>query len=68
MEGNGPDRSTLLGIGATVAGALVVGLALGVFADNAMDSTPVFTLCGLALGIVGASAYMYSQFKRFLKE
>lgn len=64
----GPDLSTLLGLGVALAAFLVVGLGLGWLADNLLDSLPVFTLTGLALGIVGACVHTYTQFKKFFKE
>jgi hypothetical protein len=33
-----------------------------------VHSVPAFTLAGLALGIVGAGVYIYTQFTKFLKE
>jgi hypothetical protein len=64
----GPELSTLLGLGVALAAFLVAGLGLGWLADTMVDSLPIFTLIGLALGIVGAGAYMYAQFKKFFKE
>jgi F0F1-type ATP synthase assembly protein I len=65
---NGPELTTLLGLGAATAAILVVGLGLGWLVDRLVDSLPAFTLVGLALGIVGAGVYIYTQFVRFLKE
>jgi F0F1-type ATP synthase assembly protein I len=65
---NGPDLSTLLGLGAATAAILVVGLGVGWLVDLIVNTLPVFTLVGLALGIVGAGVYMYTKFKTFLKE
>jgi F0F1-type ATP synthase assembly protein I len=64
----GPQLSTLLGLGVALAAYLVVGLGLGWLVDKMLDSLPVFTLTGLALGIVGACVHAYAQFKKFLKE
>lgn len=64
----GPDLSTLLGLGVALAAYLVVGLGLGWLVDKMLDSLPVFTLIGLALGIVGACVQVYAQFKKFFKE
>lgn len=69
MEGrNGPELATLLGLGAATAAILVVGLGLGWLVDEVVNTLPVFTLAGLALGIVGAGIYIYTQFAKFLKE
>lgn len=64
----GPGLSTLLGLGATTATILVVGLGLGWLADEMFDSLPVFIMIGLALGVAGAGTYVYVQFKKFMKE
>lgn len=65
---NGPDLVTLLGLGAATAAILVIGLGLGWLVDAIVDTLPAFTLVGLVLGIVGAGAYIYSKFTKFLKE
>ncbi len=65
---NGPELATLLGLGAATAAILLLGLGLGWAVDQAVDTLPVFTLAGLALGIVGASVYIYTKFTKFLKE
>ncbi|MGH3700489.1 MAG: AtpZ/AtpI family protein [Pseudonocardiaceae bacterium] len=65
---NGPELSTLLGLGAATAAILVVGLGLGWLVDQVVGSLPAFTLSGLALGIVGAGVYIYTKFTKFLKE
>lgn len=67
-QSDGPDLSTLLGMGVAIAAFLMVGLGLGWLVDKLLDSLPLFILIGLALGIVGASGYVYAQFKKFLKE
>lgn len=64
----GPDLSTLLGFGVALAAILVVGLGLGWLIDTVLDSLPIFTLIGMALGVAGASVYVYAQFKKFFKE
>lgn len=65
---NGPDLSTLLGLAVTIAAFLVAGLGLGWLAGSLLDNLPVFILIGLALGILGASGYVYAQFKKFMKD
>ena len=67
-QSNGPDLSTLLSFGLTTAGCLVVGLGAGSLADRVLDSLPVFTLVGLALGIIATCCYMYAKLKQYLKE
>ena len=41
----------LAGLGGLLVGAVVAGLVLGLLLDNAADSSPVFTLVGILLGI-----------------
>ena len=67
-----PDESlgwsALLGMGAVIAAQLVVGLALGWLVDSMANTTPVFLLIGLLLGIVGAVAYTVVEFRKYLKK
>lgn len=65
---NGPDLSTLLGLGVSIAAFLMVGLGLGWLVDSLLGTLPAFVLTGLALGIAGAGAYVYVQFRKFMKE
>lgn len=64
----GPDLSTLLGFGLALAALLVVSLGLGWLIDTVLDSLPIFTFVGLALGLVAASIYVYVQVKKSFKE
>ena len=61
------DASTLLGIGIVVALCLVAGLGLGWLLDEAVDSSPVFLLVGLLLGVVAAGCYTVAQFRKQLR-
>jgi hypothetical protein len=63
---NGPELATLLGLGAATAAILLVGLGLGWLVDRVVDTFPAFTLLGLAIGIVSAGVYIYTQFTKFL--
>ena len=48
----------LVGLGGMLAGAVVVGLVVGLLLDNAAGTSPAFTLVGIALGIAaGALAF-----------
>ncbi|HET9253905.1 MAG TPA: AtpZ/AtpI family protein [Pseudonocardiaceae bacterium] len=65
---NGPELTTLLGLGAATAAILVAGLGLGWLIDWVAGTLPAFTLVGLALGIVAAGIYIYTKFSEFLKQ
>lgn len=67
-QSDGPDLSTLLAFGLTTAACLMAGIGLGVLADKLMDTLPVFTLVGLALGIVATCFYIYTKLNQYLKE
>jgi F0F1-type ATP synthase assembly protein I len=44
----------LIGLGGLLVGAVVVGTVLGILIDRAADTTPVFTMVGVFLGITAA--------------
>ncbi|MPZ66390.1 MAG: hypothetical protein GEU83_13060 [Pseudonocardiaceae bacterium] len=50
------------------AAYLVAGLALGWLVDGALGTLPVFTLVGLAVGIVATCLYVYAKLNKYLKE
>ena len=62
------DISTLLGMGAVIASVLVVGGVLGWLVDHLLGTAPVFLLLGVLIGIIGASAYTISQFRRYMSD
>jgi F0F1-type ATP synthase assembly protein I len=66
-----PDRSlgwsALLGMGAVIAAELVAGLGLGWLVDTLADTTPIFLLIGLLLGIAAAVSYTVVEFRKYLK-
>jgi F0F1-type ATP synthase assembly protein I len=64
--GRTPSGAELLGVGVSLAAAVVVPLVLGVVLDGALRTGPILTLVGLSLGIVAAIATGYVRFKRFL--
>jgi F0F1-type ATP synthase assembly protein I len=41
----------LVGLGGMLAGAVVIGLVLGLLVDKAAGTEPAFTLVGIGLGI-----------------
>jgi putative F0F1-ATPase subunit (Ca2+/Mg2+ transporter) len=78
MAGNTPGRNTpgrgssglglsdLLVLGGTAAVCVLAGMGLGWLVDSLVNTFPIFALVGLALGIVGACAYAYTQVRTFL--
>jgi len=64
---NGPSWTTLLGLGITAAGALAIGILAGWGLDAALGTSPVFTLVGIAVGLIGAAVYIVAQFRKYLK-
>jgi F0F1-type ATP synthase assembly protein I len=59
--------SELLGMGSVIAAQLLVGLGLGWLVDTLADTTPVFLLIGLLLGIAGAVSYTVVEFRKYLQ-
>jgi len=66
VSSQGPEISDLLGMGASIAGCVVVGFGIGWLVDYALELFPVFALVGLLLGIIAACFYAYGQFKKFM--
>lgn len=60
--------SELIGMGASTAAAIAVGLGIGWGADKVFDTLPVFLFVGLVLGIAAAVAYLVVTFRTYLKQ
>ena len=45
----------LIGLGGLLAGAVIAGTVLGLVIDSAADTSPVFTVTGVGLGIVAGA-------------
>ena len=45
----------LIGLGGLLAGAVIAGTVLGLVIDSAADTSPVFTVIGVGLGIVAGA-------------
>jgi F0F1-type ATP synthase assembly protein I len=61
-----PGGSELLGLGAAIAGAMIVPLVAGALIDGALRTGPIFLIIGVAVGIVGASVTAILRIKRYL--
>lgn len=59
--------TSLLSIGAVAAGVLVAGLALGWWVDALLNTSPIFVLVGIALGIAGSIWHAVVALRRYLK-
>lgn len=57
----------LAGLGGLLVGAVVAGLVLGLLLDNATDSSPVFTLVGISLGIVAGGVGFWLRVRAALR-
>ena len=57
----------LIGLGGLLAGAVIVGTLLGLLIDSAADTTPVFTVLGVALGIVAGALGFWLRVRAALR-
>jgi F0F1-type ATP synthase assembly protein I len=71
MADGHPDPSLrgrdLAGLGGMLAGAVVLGLVLGLLADKAASTSPLWTLVGIGLGIVAGVAAFWARVRSVLK-
>ncbi len=58
----------LVGLGGLLAGAVVGGTVIGYLLDNAAGTTPVFTLVGLALGMVAGAVAFWARVRSALRD
>ena len=58
----------MLGMGLTSALLLIGALAVGWLVDSVLKTLPVFTLVGLALGVVLAGRYTFVNFRKFFRD
>ena len=61
----GPTGFELMGLGATLAGALLLPLVAGIVAGDLLRS-PLWVFLGLFVGICAAGFAFYKGFKQFL--
>lgn len=64
---SGPTISTLLAIGSLCGVSVGIGVFLGVFADRALHTSPLFALVGLVLGMAGAAYVSYQVIRPYVK-
>jgi F0F1-type ATP synthase assembly protein I len=57
----------LVGLGGMLAGAVVLGMVLGLLVDKAAGTQPAFTLVGLALGIVAGVVAFWVRVRSVLR-
>jgi len=60
--------SGLLSLGLTAAMMLVVGFALGWWADRLFDTSPIMVLIGIGLGVVASISFSYVRIRSYLRE
>jgi F0F1-type ATP synthase assembly protein I len=58
----------LIGLGGMLAGSLIAFTALGYLLDQAIDTTPVFTLAGIGLGMVAGGVGFWARVRSALKD
>jgi len=58
----------LIGLGGMLAGAVIVCTFLGYLLDQAIDTTPVFTLVGIALGMVAGAVGFWARVRSALRD
>jgi F0F1-type ATP synthase assembly protein I len=65
---NGLGGRDLIGLGGLLAGSVIVCTALGYVLDQAFDSTPAFTLVGIALGMVAGAVGFWLRVRSALRD
>lgn len=57
----------LVGLGGMLAGAVVLGLVLGLLVDHAAGTEPAFTLVGIVLGIAAGAVAFWLRVRSALR-
>lgn len=65
MAASAPSSRELIGLGASVAGSVILGLVAGFFSDKVLDTSPALLFVGLFLGVLGAAAVIALRVRRF---
>ena len=68
MANDPPSPARLIGLGSAVVGFVILGLVVGLVLDSTLDTSPLLTVIGLGLGIVGAAGTLIVQFRAFMKD
>lgn len=68
MAGRTLGMWDLVTLGGTLVGCLVGGLIIGLLLDKWLDALPLFTLVGIAVGIVSGGGVTYLRIREFLHE
>ena len=64
---DGPGIRDLLGLGGMLVGCIVAGVAIGLFVDARLGSSPSGVLVGTALGIVAAGVGFWLRVRVYLR-
>jgi F0F1-type ATP synthase assembly protein I len=67
-DARGLTWSGLLSLGLVAALLLIIGFALGWWADRLFNTFPILVLVGIGLGIVASVSYSYVRIRSFLRE
>ena len=67
-DAEGLTWSGLLSLGLVAAMTLVVGFALGWWADRLFDTSPIMVLVGIGLGVVASISVTYVRIRSYLRE
>ena len=64
---NGLRGRDLVGLGGLLVGAVVGGLVIGYLIDVQADTSPVFTLIGIGLGILAGGVGFWARVRSALR-
>ena len=64
----GPNLVDLLTLGLSAAAAIGFGFGVGWLLDAKLDTLPVCTMVGLAVGVALAVATVWAQMRKFLQQ
>ena len=67
MTNASPSPRQLIGLGSGLVGFIVLGLVAGLLLDTWLDTSPLFIVIGLGLGIVGAAVSLVVSFRKYMR-